>query len=54
MTGNERRYVTGLERQLAEAWRIYVTGWMCLTGAAVLFLAGCLVGMAGWGWRTWR
>lgn len=53
MTGNERRYVTGLERQLHEAWRLYVVGWMCLTVAAGLFLCGLLVGLAGWGIR-WR
>lgn len=51
MTGNERRYVTGLERQLGDAWRLYVVGWMCLAGAAGLFVAGVLVALAGWGIR---
>lgn len=50
---NLRRRITGLERQLDGAWRLYVVGWMCLAGAAGLFVAGVLVALAGWGIRPW-
>lgn len=50
---NLRRLITGLERRLNCAWSLYVTGYMCLVGAAVVFVAGCLIGACGWGYRAW-
>ena len=51
---NLRRRITGLERQLDRAWRLKVEGMIYLFGAAVLFLAGVVIGLAGWGVRCWR
>lgn len=50
---NLRRRITGLERQLDGAWRLKVEGLMYLVGAAVVFVAGCLIGACGWGYRAW-
>ncbi len=51
--GNLRRRITGPERQLHRAWRLKVEGMMYLVGAAVVFVAGCLIGACGWGYRAW-
>ena len=48
MTGNERRYLTRVERRANRAWSLYVTGWMCLTGAAAFLVVAVLVWGATW------
>lgn len=53
MTGNERRYVTGLERRIADSWRLWVYGWMLVTAGAAFFVAGVLVALPGLGVRSW-
>ena len=53
MTGNERRYVTGLERRADSAGTLYVISLMWMTAGAAFFVAGVLIGLAGWGWRAW-
>ena len=50
---NLRRRITGLERQLAQSWRLYVVAWLCLTGAAAFFVAGVVVALLGLGVRAW-
>lgn len=35
---NLRRRIVGLERQLSASWRLYVVGWLCLTGAAAFLV----------------
>ena len=42
MTGNERRYLTRVERRANRAWRLYVVGFMCLTGAAAFSVLSAL------------
>lgn len=54
MTGNERRYLTRVERRANRAWALYVTGFMCLTGAAAFLVLSFFVAALGWGWRFWQ
>lgn len=42
MTGNERRYLTRVERRANRAWSLYVTSWLCLTGAAAFLVLSAL------------
>lgn len=54
MTGNERRYLTRVERRAARAWALYVTAWLCLTGAAAFLVlsfmcwAGVVAAVRAW------
>lgn len=57
MTGNERRYLTRVERRANRADRcgtLYVVSWLCLTGAAaclvlsVLCWAGVVAAVLTW------
>ena len=48
-----RRRIRGLEAQLNRAWRLKIEGLLYLVGAAVVFVAGCLIGACGWGYRAW-
>ena len=48
---NLRRLITGLERRMADSWRLYVYGWVLVTCGAAFFVAGVVVALAGWGIR---
>ena len=54
MTGNERRYLTRVERRANRAWALYVTGWLCLAGAAAFLVVAVLVWLSAaamvWAW----
>ena len=50
---NLRRLITGLERRMADSWRLYVYGWMLVTCGAAFFVAGVFIAALGWGWRFW-
>ena len=39
---NLRRRITGLERRMAEAWRMWVYGWMLVTVAAAFLVLSAL------------
>lgn len=57
MTGNERRYLTRVERRANRADQcgtLYVVSFMCLTGAAAFLVLSFFVAALGWGWRFWR
>lgn len=43
-----------LERRASRAWALYVTGWLCMTGAAAFLVLSVFVAALGWGWRFWR
>lgn len=45
---NLRRRITGLERQLDQAWRIYIAGLFWLIGAAGLFVISILCLATAW------
>lgn len=53
MTGNERRYLTRLERRCDDAARVYMLGWLLLTGAAGLLVCAVLVLIAAVGVCAW-
>lgn len=51
MTGNERRYLTRVERRANRADQcgtLYVVSFMCLTGAAAFLVVAVLVWCATW------